>query len=315
MAKLLAGFRHFARIADLNFINSWNSKMCFCPSKSLFFHYPLSHFASVCLTSFPNCFFTYSYLIHNSTCTAAFSPVCFVPQQNNLINKQCFAVFRCTAFTVLSTLCTSLLGSMKCSYSLLLFMKQFATQRSSSFIFCMDRFSTHHQALLVLSAPLMSPARFSLMQNVHKTQAVPRLETRPCHVTISWFLLSNQPSLFAVSWLHTTAFPFISGCKTTASAINSWVSQCPPRARYYYQTCPHRPHAFILAALQCVDKSTYERLMANNKITTRMTKILSTLREKKKTHTDMKRIVSEHSGRIPECMKSGKGNLSPHFKS
>lgn len=124
-------------------------------------------------------------------------------------------MFSCTASTLFSTLCTLLLVYMKYSYFLLLGMNQFTTQRSSSFIFCMNQSSTHCQALLVVSAPLMCPARFSLMQNVHKSQAVPRLETHHCHVTIIWCLfLSNQPSLFAFSWLHTTAFPFmISGCK------------------------------------------------------------------------------------------------------
>lgn len=238
-----------------------------------------------CLTSFPHCFFHIFLPLFTTQRALLPSRLCVLCPNKTTSSISSVLLCSVARHSVFSTLCTSLLGFMKYSYSLLLFMKQFTTKRSSSFIFCIDQFSTHHQALLVLSAPLVSPARFSLMQNVHKTQAVPRLETRPCHVTISWCLLSNQPSLFAVSWLHTTAFPFISGCKTTASAINSWVSQCPPRARYYYQTCPHRPHAFILAALQCVDKSTYERLMANNKITTRMTKILSTLKEKKKKKT------------------------------
>lgn len=40
----------------------------------------------------------------------------------------------------------------------------------------------YRPGLLVLPAPVMSPAKFSLMQNMHKFQAVPRLETHPCHV-------------------------------------------------------------------------------------------------------------------------------------
>lgn len=50
-----------------------------------------------------------------------------------------------------------------------------------------------------------------------------------------------------------------------------------PLALYYSHTCPHRLHAFILGTLQCVDKSTYESLMAH-KIMSHTTIMSNTLK-------------------------------------
>lgn len=49
------------------------------------------------------------------------------------------------------------------------------------------------------------------------------------------------------------------------------MSQCPPWAVYYYHTCLPRLPAFILGTLERVDKPTYGRLMAHNKIMSHIT--------------------------------------------
>lgn len=175
----------------------------------------------------------------------------------------CGALCLCSAFVAFSTLCTSPLGCIKNSPFISALNKP--VYRPKKFMFT---------ALLVVSAPGIVPSQVLPHAKRAQIPAVRRLEARPSHVTCYLVPFIKSTQFVCCELAAHRRSPFHDIEPQTVSAINSWVSQFPPPpthtpprgAHYYYQTCPCRPHAFIAAALQCVDKSTYERLMANNKI-------------------------------------------------
>lgn len=103
----------------------------------------------------------------------------------------CFRLFRLFNFHWVDTFLPSLLlnmhyGTLGCVFCAMTKQSRCTlyepVYRPNFFVIHILYEPVYRPALLVLPAPVMSPAKFSLMQNMHKFQAVPRLETHPCHV-------------------------------------------------------------------------------------------------------------------------------------